>query len=1728
MSRLDGVHLPLSYAPRVLQVIDQLWAKCSFEDRRILHPLGSFLLREAGPLDEIRLLPAASLSKVPGFLEAHPVASALLEYNARTSFVGLERLFCIALAARLDSEDAVAAGKVAKLTQNIRQATKEAGSPLRLILTGGWSLPVMVREVDQLMATDGAKLHKDFAGAWTGWIRDRLYRWMHDDPDTIRSTLRPRVLVQDLEGPQVSVGGSTSEDPEEGVSVPVAQTEPQPSGQDVSPKILVAKARARGLIRASHGELCVPADQLAPAELVARLVAAARASAEDLLGRREGRGAESRIALQLAIAGTLRELDLGSVVWGGPGSDYRVTIDPAVPVMYRAITRPPNAVEPGPELRDWLVQGLEQVHWPLPPTVHRLLKSLAPPAGPTPGSPVLPWLVSDGRQRYRLWDVVGEVAPELGLAPSQIRLAMANELARQFGEEVVQVLLGDTFSLSTGPAYYSATSAEAVAKAVAMIQGKWFGEEVPVPAAGGLFGSRLIQTGSAAKEWSGRLRKPLKSLSHSKAPTVEFDLWAAHRNHLASALSAVVGARPGDWIGELRLDDVIPEYGLVLVSDKVMDDLRDPRIAATGQRWLADLRCYLDRLADISSGRLGKAPKTLAKAILRSKLPLFSICTPEGSVQKLDAANLRSTMPPELRSVPNHTRHRLNQALQAKGVSPELRHAQLGWVVSPAYTLADLSHWSARQMGAALAKSLDEVMVEDGWYPASQRTPLWSWDRVPERPIKDWDAVARRAAQRHKEGIRRLREDLRARWEEVAPAILERLAQAFAEYFPLLRLDIPAKALRFKPDSKKVAAIELTEDHYALLCDRVRQGDQVPGDATEAVATRIILYRLIRRARKDRVVSGPVPSRPVLSITADPSPFFKGLGLAVRHAESLRGALLARSEDQRAHDQGPITAGIVLAFSATRHLDQALAAVDAAGSVLAPEGRPELVRLAASVGGRACPMVFSGLPALALAKRGVSSPKARAPSEASFGEWCRRALTIPFKLPAEDGEAARHIAALMRAAGRVELSGQERLVMLGEAPLAAVPVTRALARDDDWPVCNATPSAEPEPEAEALYEPEVGGGDEAPKSSKKRDVAADYGRLTQALNPEIFNSRRQTKSDGKWAWRSALAKHLEKIHSEVGETTNVGLLVGYARHRLRYGGRVKDKLAHVTLGNDVERFASDLLAVAGDESFLAWEADEFNANYLATLLCKSPTSRRQAFDALITFHEYLQQVHQAPEIGVADLRAFAGQRVIQVDPGMTTPREVWQVHGALVDDLKAEQALEDATPESVRLLVLRKIAYILLEASGIRPNSMHGLTLGDLFLLGPGRDFVRIRVTGEFGQAKSRASQGYFPLEGALWEESRETVVSWLAAERTLLAGRDWWKLPLFARATGERRRFSKANLTRRIDQLLKWSTGQRKAHTYWLRKNRVTARHEAVLADFPADSPALAPSARAVYGAMRASGHPSIVEPMTYYLSDPRIICGLSLRLGQIASRSAILQVTGLQGSQLDMAWQRAGGPDAPARLRVVLNRLSVPAPIKPAEHRTDPPPLKRGRAITPRHLADYARAMAKYSDRHEALMRSGLTDGQAHRLDNIARDLVRMKGVTPWAFEALRQPSAVLAIPRPMDGTNKLYALLDRPPAEELVRLARAWAKQGYTERLHESRVILELDAPELEMAAMWLLGATDIKLEIDRSAGQKVLSAPHGEAPSRSHAAGARWVLSLIWIYSVLAIRANGQST
>ncbi|WP_298577256.1 hypothetical protein [uncultured Luteimonas sp.] len=1176
------------------------------------------------------------------------------------------------------------------------------------------------------------------------------------------------------------------------------------------------------------------------------------------------------------------------------------------------------------------------------------------------------------------------------------------------------------------------------------------------------------------------------------------------------ALVAVTGARPGGWIGDFDLDQVIADYGLVLIKDKATDPLREIRVAATGRRWLAGLRKYLDMLIRIERGALGEQMALLAGDILRAKAPLFAVMTEQGDQEVPSARYWRSLLPEELQVVPNYTRHRLNQQLTCRRVDAELRHAQLGWVVSPAFTLSDLSHWSARHMAEALASTLDEILVEDGWFPASQRTSPWRWDGVPNRSLSDWNAVDAGERARSQTELRRVKAELRARWKETEPVVLAGIAEAFRRFIPALAVDVNArKIVAGSGLGEAPAAVSLTFDHHALIYDAVRSEEKWPNDAASEVAMRIWLYRLVRRANAQGLIDGPLPRRPFLSATAQSSPFLPGLGLAVRHAEALRERLVSRADEQRANDGKAMTAWLVAAFSSIRTPELVRGVVAAASKAVRPAKRGDLLRVPAMIDGKPRPVVIGGLAAVALAQRAKAAPTGPPPPEARLGAWLK-SLGLD-GLPSAPLEACSRMFATLRAAGSVELSGPER-IMLNEPQTAAARVERSLARDDDWPVNNLADALEAAIAKPSLYERWPGIDRGLPEDSG--DQMDGYRHLVALLNPEGFGRSRRGSSDGKRGWRPELGRRLQELRERYGDRSNVGLLMGYVAHMHRHGGRRKSQLAHATLGTQLTRFGSDLLRMAGSQLIAEWDVTDFETGYLAVLYCKSDEARRQAFDALMDFHGYLINLHQVPEISEAALRKLAGERIVAPRPGMVTRMEVEQVFDALQADIAAEQVRPDALPEAVRLLLLRKLMFALLEASGIRPSSVYGLTLGDLLLAGPGRDFVRVRTTGDYGQAKSKASLGYVGLEGPLWARARQEVLTWVDQEISQVGQDRWWNLPLFASAPGARRRFGRSLLTGRIDRLLKWAVGDPRAGAYWLRKNKVTARHERICSTF--QTQAVPPTARATYAVLRESGHTSMDVPLFHYISDPAVAQARELADGCRHPRRAFLSLTGISGPVMDMAWQRAGGAKSRASVGVVLGRVGMMPAAAHVENVTPAPPLKRQGQLMPRHVAAYATAMAKEDSRTDALLRCGLSEGQASNLDLHARELWRRTGYLMWQLPETQGSSAVTALPRRLLGTDRLYALLDRPATPELLQLADAWSTQGFVKRVQEGPVLMEVDDGLAPTISTWISGL-DLQLEVERRTTAWVLRGAMNVPPSRSHAAAFRWVLAVVWIYT-----------
>lgn len=1710
LGQLDGIQVPGGWAAPITAALDSAWASIEDEDRMILHPLGNFLARHASELAEMRSRSSAGWRLPPGAREANPVVSTLLLSRPDAQVPGFTRLLLVLVAAAVEAGTSApnpTRKQLARLASILRGAFDDRDSGLRLVLGDARSIPRMIRSVDANLAEGDARVHPTFAAAWKSWVRDLLTRWMLTDPVQISGDLRPHLLLSDVEGAEVEIGGRG--DPDDQTKVDCDHTEAS-DDSDSGPSLGAkkAKARAYSLMRGSGGDLFTPSDQLAPTEHIQLLARLAMESAKDLRnGSREE--AEEPAALAFAIAAGIRELHLKHVRWGYAAAGKLIAVDPTRPCLYREVCRPPNAVNPGEALHEWLTPTVDQIAWPLPPSLHEILRDLCPNGTPKVGDPVFPRILPTAARQF-LWGVSQNLAPQLALSPGVVRLVLAAELTRQFGPEVAQLVLGDSFSASVAPAHYSAQTDSAVAKLVSNLQRIWFGESADVvPGTPSPFGSRLILTNDAARRWPEHFRARMRSAAHRKDSSEALQL-VAHRDRIAAALCAISGGRPADWIGELLLDDVVPEYALAIIRDKANDSLRKARVVATGYRWMADLRDYLDRLIQLAT-RAEECEWSLhAQRILLSQEPLFSM--PEGHGGAFLAADLRRSMPEPLREVPNHYRHRLNGFLELSGVDPELRHGQLGWVLTPAHVLADLSPWSAKAFGEEMAPILDRYVVDDGWYPPTQRTPCWSWRGVPERPLLDWEDVVQHHIADHAQSVRRLKARLMESWKEVSDDVYGRLAAAIEEYFPSLHLNQDTRRLEFSPKFVRQSPVEMSLNHYALVCDRVQLGDQYPDDATEGLATRILLYRLVLGARRRSVIRGPLPSRPVLRVTSDPSPFFPGLGLAVRQAESIRQQLIARGSEARAHDAGPLVLSCVLAMSPYRRLELAVAAVNAANGAMRSEAKPDCVRVPAVVDRTMVPMAFGGLPALLLSKRGLDAPTGRAPAPEQFAAWLQPLLAQAQLAPGDPSATLCLVESLFQAAARLELSGPERITLLKDSLLASVATDRSVARDDNWPVRTATEDAANDLDGQGpVYEDEPATVPSERVRPSTRGVRSGYARFVASLNPETFPKLIGRTSDSTHGWRGRLGNYLKSLHAEFGERSNLGLLIGFTRHRLRYGGERRTKLKHATL-SWVTRFASDLLAVAGTGSILAWTAEEFGINYMAVLIGKPVTARRQTFDAMVPFHRYLVEVYQVPEAPMAQLAVFAGERVKFMAPGSLTLQEVDAVQQVLQTDLESEQAREDATSEFVRLLALRELLFIILEAAGIRPSSAYGLTYGDLILLGPGRDFVRIRVSGGFGRAKSVATLGHIPLEGPLWTRQRERVIAWLDQEKALLGELAWWKLPAFAVATGEKRRISRTHLTRRLDDLLKWVTDDRKAHTYWLRKNRVTARHE----------DAIRPSramARDVHAAMSYSGHVLVQTSLESYISDPAIPLQRQIQDGREASRASILAMTHQVGSQLDMAWLRAGGAGEVRRLAIVLDRLGLEMMQAPAERLTNPPPLRRNQTILPRHIDTYARAVHRFWERHDVLLHSGLTARQADALDRLAAQYVVVRGASPWPLPDLERKRAVMKPARHLAGTEKLFAVLDTTPSDGLKELTESFTRQIHVSHLYGPRAVMVLaESSDLD-AAVDFLGATGIRMTIDDATDLPILVASDDAGSAQSHVAAFQWVMAMLWIHARL---------
>jgi hypothetical protein len=1634
----------------------------------------------------------------PGLIEDYPVSSTILLSERSRGSKATSLLIGILVNYALESSEGKLGNqnRVAELSSAIRGLIRGNQPELLTRLASIQSIPELIHKFDDDNASTGRRYTTVFDRIWRSWLSDTLKRWIYHDSfkkplrkpaSSLEKSLRPI-----LDAPIIQIPLFDVADQDDFVDVINLEVPGLAVSEALPDRSRLVRAKALYLDRSSCGDLASNSDAWIPDELITQIAQKSLNRASDALAYKKYEEAERFLAVALGIASGLREIDLSDLIWGNPPCQDSLVLDSQMPIIHRRILHPDNAVNPSLDIKDKLEPNTDIFEWPIPVELHALLCNLKALSGHA-GKEVFPSKTSTSTHHYLLREVLKELDPQSTGGMQRIRLALASKLAKQFGSEMAQIVMVDGFSQSVAPAYYSAMPVCQVAEFIKSVQVLWFGSApYQYQFTSNYIGSRLVLKTESAREWPRSLRDN-KRVNRSLMKDSKRQAWVAHRNFLAASLCAATGYRPVNSLGDIHLYDVIADYGLVVLSDKQSDALRTTRIAATGKLWLVGLQHYLQFLQEIakteSKTSLGKG----AKEVLLGEIPLFSVPDENGVMQDFNAAILKQTMPIALNETPNFYRHRLCQFLQAKGIDPELRHAQLGWMVTSAYATADISPMAAKDLADRIGTSIDEFLVHDEWFEPLKVIPKWSWRNTPMPPTPDWADIDRRHQADHQALCTKLKNALREKGIETRNFILPFFEKAIDKSIYELKLDVNATKLERRNAIADTKPIEVKEQQLTRILDWVY--DEVGRELTtiERVVAQNTLYQLIKGAMRRGILISPTPHHYRLSPKLTVSPFPLGIGLAVRQAEALRTELLKNA--LKGSYQEKLAASVlgVMAFSPYRRSEMALQVISKSQSALRSREDKGILRLDIEVGTTRQQIVIAGIAACWLGKLNLRKTDIRVKLE-TVNQWL-----VSRRLPVDlNGfDAIDRVESLLMMAGRVELSGIERTLILNNCGTATVMPLRSLANEENWPIETRNTGLGIKPIRK--YEQDI-----AVKSDGS-DIEK-YLKLTGLLNENTSAGKLSQNTDGNHGWRGKLEQKLLHLIKFLGDQDNVTVLASYVLFRLKYGGARKSKLSRKTLHKELTQFGSALLRSLNGSFIMSKSADELQQIYSEVLVDKTERSRPHVIEEIDRFHRYLVEYHGIPELALSDLYAMAGKRNTSSEPGLYTPNELEQIQEQLVVDLYNERDRLLASPETKRICALRILMFALLEGSGVRPQSVYGLTLGDIKLLGVSRDFIHVRNTGEYGRAKTVTSLGYVPLEGELWAKNREWVFQWIEQEISLIADSSWHKLPLFAIIPSSRNRFNQGLLTQRIDALGKWVTSDLNARTYWLRKNRITQRLRVAASGE-------SPMARDVYVALSASGHSSIDMAIAHYISDPAVYMSHYIIDSTKTRGVNLLAVSGFSKSSMYTMWSR----NKCCRVACVLNRLAVPYAKVPIERMSDPPLSRQTESILPKHLDSFARAMVTENTRDQAILKAGLSYEQADALDAVCNQLLLDRGKSIWKLTDPFPRNSRVKPARISGGAESSFANLASIPSADMLLLADAWFEHACIKKIHGSDKVIYLKSPErVEAAKRVLCQNPSLKLCIKSANNAHFIATHDVDKREHSHAAAFEWIMAVLWSY------------
>lgn len=1113
------------------------------------------------------------------------------------------------------------------------------------------------------------------------------------------------------------------------------------AGQQSTLRNRLAAAIGREIYRRSCPDLLRSPENILPTWMARKAWERTRDLVKGALAAGDTSLAEAGIEYLLCIECGVTAAEGREVAFIDGESVNRPSIDLAVGALRRPELRPHHAYSPSQEAsRFWMPTGGDLL-FPLSPTTIDLcqaLLELRSQGGHGPDSPLLiteevgaKESVGDSQEKPRR-NVSTLVEHTRSASRSTYRKRIAACLTQSLGPDAAQIAFGDSFGASVAPTYYGAFSASQIATAIAEAN-VGFKDVEPVERQGSeptrlaatllaacshTVGSRVRpRVGTVAEAWALVGVDCQSRRGRPKALRDAAD-WRRKRDALAVHLMIATAHRPVASLATIRLPDFLPRHGLVVISDKRCDPSRLTRLAATGWSLIGALESYVADLRRIASDlQADDEARDLARRILRGHAPLFSVAASGMAEETLCVATLLKRLPPAWDERPNLHRHALDQALISAQVSPEHRYFQLGWLEGDVHAVSDLAPYPPIELGHLLADPIDQWLRSSGWLGGKK--PTNPDDILAELSPMDFEQSLTSHRQETERRVHELKEALNERRRDVAPQVQHDLVagiNALPEYMNLIASADIAVPTRIRIDMRHTGRKrpELSQHHIELILDRSKNNDREPIHAF--VASRLLNSALVD-AHQRQQCSGYLPPVHHVTFRSVPSPFFRGIGVAESIAEQVRDAILEIASSTDAQSGWAIWRAhacllTVLSSTPYRSVSQASQILLSCGDAQNSNARPWLIRVPLGSGHAA----ITGDAALLLHRLRQEpdwEESARAlgtdPTN-QLGRFAKAFLRDRVPTKASDTSAGRWLIGALRAAGFVEMTGPERLVMNGSVIPASVHADRIAALEDGVSIPSPCEAEDVETQEREFKDPEA--------KDRKRESSNDDVRVRKLI--WFFNADCQEKINGE-ALRHGdhrirqLLPSVDNLLATLGEAPTLPrLMLSYVRHLMTEGGpRSKGGMAPGSIYK-VFHYIRPLLANIHPSRDLRSATDEEITSAILSAIALSGNKNKPI--VLEEARRFLSFVARSYSIADPDWDlAFreAGLGVQGKDAAVMSDEEVLSVLDTLAANI-APEALIGTDPIERRFRELQFAGALLLEASNARPQSIHGLTLADV------------------------------------------------------------------------------------------------------------------------------------------------------------------------------------------------------------------------------------------------------------------------------------------------------------------------------------------------------------------------------------------------------------------------------